>query len=329
MPPVGVALMLEALSPARALDHARAAAGLRGVMGADVFQPWIAPVNDGDRAPYMWNVLAAAGALTGGSLGGVITPNFRHHPAVIAQASATLEAMYPGRHWLGLSAGEAVNDAITGAPWPRAPERIAAMFEAADLIGKLFTNSAAGRDTRFSGTHAQVHGARLWTVPEVAPKVLIATAGPLTARRAGREADGIITMGTSVEKARTLLERFTQGRTEVGKTREGTLTVVRLHVAWAPTVEEALTGALRFWPQAGMRFNIADIRSPFDLGKIAQLVRPEDFEGNLLVTTRAGEIREAIRAYLDLGFDEVYVHNACATDAAWVEELASTVVAGL
>lgn len=329
MPPVGVALMLEQLSAPAALAHARAAGGTCGVMAADVFQPWVPPADDGARAPYLWNVLSAAGALGAGSLGGVITPHFRHHPATIAQASATLAAMYPGRHWLGLSAGEALNDAVTGAPWPRAPERINAMFEAADLIGKLFTNSAAGRDTRFSGAHATVEAARLWTVPERLPKILIATAGPTTARRAGRHAQGFITMASSLEKARILLDRFAAGRSEAGKSLADTLKVVRLHLAWAPSIEEATTAALRHWPQAAMRFNTSDIRSPFDLAQIAKLIRPSDFGDNLLITTSEAEVRERIAAYLELGFDRVYVHNAAAPDATWVERLTNEVLPGL
>src|SRR5690625_1632691 len=163
---VGLALMLEQFGPARALDLARAAetAGLSGLLAADVFQPWIPAPNgsdDADRAPFMWNVLSAAAAHTSGPLGAVLTPNYRWHPAMIAQASATLAAMSPRRPWLGLSAGEAVNDAITGAHWPRAPERIDGVFEAADPIRNLLTNAAAGRATRTSGTHPRPEGARL------------------------------------------------------------------------------------------------------------------------------------------------------------------------
>jgi len=319
---VGLALMLEQFGPARALDLARAAetAGLSGLLAADVFQPWIPAPNgsdDADRAPFMWNVLSAAAAHTSGPLGAVLTPNYRWHPAMIAQASATLAAMYPGRHWLGLSAGEALNDAITGAHWPRPPERIDAMFEAADHIRKLLTNSAAGRDTRISGTHARLEGARLWTLPPAPPKILIATAGPLTARRAGRHADGFITMGGSLEKAATLMERFTQGAREAGKDPGATLKVVRLHVSFAPSIEQATTAALRHWPQAAMRFNTSDLRSPFDVAQIAKLVRPEDFAGNLLITSDAGEIADLVRGYRGLGFDEVYLHNVGSNDEDW------------
>lgn len=320
MPHLGLALMLEQLSPARALDLSGRAerAGLRGIMAADVFQPWV-PAREGNRAPHLWSILSAAGAHGSGTLGGVITPNFRHHPATIAQAAATIATMYPKRHWFALSAGEAINDAITGEAWPRAPHRINGVFEAADLIGRLFTNSAAGRDTRFTGELVNLEAARLWTIPDVPPPILIATAGPTTARRAGREAGGFITMGTCLERARNLIDRFAQGRLDAGKPREGGLKVVRLHVSWAQTIEAATSAALKNWPQAAMRFNTSDIRSPFDFAQIAKLVRPEDFEGNVLITTDPGEIAERVGAYRALGFDEIYLHNAGDNDEQWVE----------
>lgn len=333
MAQVGIALMLEQLSAVDAVDLARASAqaGMAGVMSADVLQPWVPPADaqTPDRAPHLWSVLAAAGAVSAGTLGGVITPNYRHHPVTIAQASATLASMYPGRHWLGLSAGEALNDAHTHREWPRAPERIDAMFEAADLITKIFTNSAAGRETRFSGAHALFDSARIWTVPDPLPKVLVATAGPLTARRAGRHVDGLITMATSVERARVLIDRFAQGRQEAGKSLEGTLRVARMHVSWAPTIEQATTAALRHRPQAAMRFNIADLRSPFEIAQIAKLVRPQDFAGNLLITTSPAQIVAQIREYFALGFDEIYLHNAGENHDEWLHVAMTEILPGI
>lgn len=322
MATIGVALMLEQLGAARALDLARRSqsAGADGIMAADVLQPWVPAHGGGGRAPHIWNVLSAAGAHTGGRLGAVITPHYRHHPLTIAHASATLAEMYPGRHWVALSAGEAINDAPVTSHWPRAPERIEAVFEAADLISKLLANSAAGRDTRFTGGHAVVDSARLWTIPDPLPPVLIATAGPLTARRAGRSADGFITMGNSVDKARTLIQRFNQGRAEAGKDPGG-LKVARLHVSFAATIETATTAALQNWPQAAMRFNTADIRSPFDFAQIARLVRPEDFEGNVLITTDPTNVTDLVGEYQALGFDEIYLHNIGTNDDEWFEAL--------
>ncbi|HLS02972.1 MAG TPA: LLM class flavin-dependent oxidoreductase, partial [Beutenbergiaceae bacterium] len=226
MPRFGLAIQLEHTGALEALDLARASrdAGFHGVVAADVIQPWVPPRDPTGVAPHLWTVLSAAASHITGPIGAVITPNFRHHPAVIAQASSTLATMYPKRHWLALSAGEAINDAVTGQAWPRPPERINAMFEAADMIRRLFLNSEAGKDTRKAGTYASVEGARLWTLPATFPPLLVAAAGPLTARRAGREVDGFITMGNSLDNAQRLLERFYQGVEESKRDPAQTLT---------------------------------------------------------------------------------------------------------
>src|SRR5437764_8590088 len=147
---IGSAAVLEQFGPREVVDypaHAEAC-GFEGVMAADHFQPWVPQQGN---AAFVWNVLTAIGERTKGDLGpGVTCPSFRMHPAIVAQASATLAAMYPGRHWLGLGSGEALNEHILGGYWPETPERINRMFEAIEIIDKLFTASAAGKDTKHS-----------------------------------------------------------------------------------------------------------------------------------------------------------------------------------
>lgn len=319
MPRFGLAIQLEHTGALEALELAQASrhAGFHGMVAADVIQPWVPPHDPAGAAPHLWSVLGAVGGSVTGPIGAVITANFRHHPAVIAQASSTLATMYPNRHWLALSAGEALNDAVTGQAWPRPPERIEAMFEAADMIRRLFLNSAAGKDTRMAGAYATVEGMRLWTLPTTPPPLLVAAAGPLTARRAGRQVDGFITMGNSLDKAQRLLERFYQGVDESKRDPSKTLTVARLHVSWAPTEEQAVSAALKYWPQAAMRFNTSDLRSPFDVAQIAKLVRVEDFESKVLITTDVARVHELARAYVDIGFDQVYIHNVGGADHGW------------
>ncbi|HLS02808.1 MAG TPA: LLM class flavin-dependent oxidoreductase, partial [Beutenbergiaceae bacterium] len=191
--------------------------------------------------------------------------------------------------------------------------------EAADMIRRLFANSAAGKDTRMAGRYATIDGARLWTLPTTPPPLLVAAAGPLTARRAGREVDGFITMGNSLDKAKRLLQRFYQGVKDTKRDPSQTLTVARLHVSWAPTHEQAASAALKHWPQAAMRFNTTDLRSPFDIAQIAKLVRVEDFESKLLITTDIARVHELAREYLAIGFDQVYVHNVGGAGYGWFE----------
>ncbi|GEA80087.1 MULTISPECIES: TIGR03557 family F420-dependent LLM class oxidoreductase [Cellulomonas] len=316
---VGYAAMLEQFHPTEAVALSAYAEehGFSGVMAADHFQPWV-PAQG--QAAFVWNVLTAIGERTSGDMGpGVTAPTFRWHPAMVAQASATLAAMYPGRHWLGLGSGEALNEHITAQYWPEAPERINRMFEAIDIIKKLFNASLAGKDVKHSGEFYKMESTRLWTMPEEAPPILVATAGPITAKRAGRHADGLITVGAPLEKIEGLFSRFHDGVRESGRNPEDLPKVLQVHLSWAPTDEEALANAMHEWPNGGMKFPKADIRSPFELEQMARLVRPEDFEGRMVISADPDVHRAAIQKYVDLGFDRIYLHNVGRNQREWID----------
>ena len=316
---IGYAAMLERFHPTEAVALATLAEqhGFSGVMAADHFQPWV-PAQG--QASFVWNVLSALGQTTSGNLGtGVTTPTFRWHPAMVAQASATLAAMYPGRHWLGLGSGEALIEHIVGQYWPEAPVRINRMFEAVDIIKKLFASGLSGREVRHDGQYFTLEATKLWTMPEVAPEILVATAGPVAAKRAGRTVDGLITEAAPIDKVTLLLQRFAEGARESGRNSDTMTKVLRLHLSWAPTDEEAMANALREWPNGGMRFSRSDIRSPFELEQLAKLVRPEDFEGRMPVSADLDVHTAYIQSFIDLGFDRIYLHNAGRNQREWIE----------
>ncbi|MBB5632542.1 G6PDH family F420-dependent oxidoreductase [Cryobacterium mesophilum] len=324
---IGLAAALDRFAPAEVIEHAALAekAGFRGVMAADRFQPWVPKQGN---AAFAWTVLGALGQATAGDLGtGMTVPGYRWHPAMVAQASATLAALYPGRHWLGIGSGEAIDEHVTGSYWPETAERINRMFEAVDVIHKLFAGSIAGRDTKHTGQHFTLESTRLWTMPAVAPEILVATSGPVTAKRAGRTVDGIIVDGAPIDKIANLFSRFDEGAREVGRGR-GTR-VLRLHLSWALTDEEAMANAVREWPNGGLRFPRSDIRSPFEFEQLARLVRPEDFEGRMMVSADPDVHRAGIQRYLDLGFDRIYLHNVGRNQAEWIEVFAREVLPGL
>ena len=316
---VGYAAMLEQFHPTEAVALSAYAEehGFSGVMAADHFQPWV-PAQG--QAAFVWNVLTAIGERTAGDMGpGVTAPTFRWHPAMVAQASATLAAMYPGRHWLGLGSGEALNEHITAQYWPEAPERINRMFEAIEIIKKLFAGSLAGKDVKHSGEFYKLESTRLWTMPQEAPPILVATAGPITAKRAGRHADGLITVGAPLEKIEGLFGRFHDGVRESGRDPESLPKVLQLHLSWADTDEQALANAMHEWPNGGMKFPKADIRSPFEFEQMARLVRPEDFEGRMVISSDPDVHRAEIQKYVDLGFDRIYLHNVGRNQREWID----------
>ncbi|WP_353988130.1 TIGR03557 family F420-dependent LLM class oxidoreductase [Ruicaihuangia caeni] len=315
---IGYAAMLEQFPPAEAVELGAFAEqhGFSGVMAADHFQPWL-PAQG--QSPFVWNVLTALAERTTGDIGpGVTAPTYRVHPAVVAQASATLASMYPGRHWLGIGSGEAINEHIVGQYWPEAHERIGRMFEAVDIIKKLFASGIQHKDVKHQGQYYKLETTRLWTMPETPPEIFIATSGPVTARRAGRVADGLITVEAPRERIEHLFARFAAGAREGGRRAEAMPKVLQLHLSWAETDKEAMRNALAEWPMAAMPFAKSDIRSPYEFEQLARMVRPEDFNGRMLVSSDPDRHRAHIQRFIDLGFDRIYLHNVGRNQREWI-----------
>ncbi len=322
---IGYAAMLEQFHPTELLDLCDVAEknGFRGVMAADHVQPWV-PTQG--QAAFVWAFMTAALARTGGDVGpGVTCPSFRQHPAIIAQAAATLEAMYPGRFWLGLGSGEALNEHVVGGYWPEVAERIARMFESVEIIRKLFT----GKDVKHSGEYYKMETMRLWTMPETPPPILIATAGPITAKKTGRVADGLITVGAPEEKIEMIRAKCVEGCIEGGNDPDKFKYILQLHLSWAETDEDALTNAMVEWPNGGMKFPKQDIRSPHDFAQMAKLVRPEDFQGRMLISSDLEAHRREIQKFVDLGFDRIYLHNVGRNQREWAEAFGREVLPAL
>jgi coenzyme F420-dependent glucose-6-phosphate dehydrogenase len=262
--------------------------------------------------------MTAIGERTKGDVGpGVACPSFRMHPAIIAQASATLAAMYPGRHWLGLGSGEALNEHIVAGYWPETPERIARMFEAIEIIKKLF--GSPDKDIKHEGKFFKLESTRLWTMPDVPPPIYIATAGPVTAKKTGQYAEGLITVGAPESKLEMIRAKCEEGCRDAGKDPADFKYILQLHLSWAPTDEEAMANAMLEWPNGGMKFPKQDIRSPLDFEQMAKLVRAEDFEGRMLISSDPEKHRQQIQRFLDLGFDQIYLHNVGRNQTEWIE----------
>jgi G6PDH family F420-dependent oxidoreductase len=312
---VGMAAALEQFSPRESIRLAALAEqhGFTGQMAADHFQCWVPQQG---QASFVWSVLASLAENTAGDLGpGVTCPSFRMHPALVAQAAATLEATYPGRTWLGIGSGEALNEHIIGGYWPEAPERVRRMFEALEVIRKLFS----GQDVKHAGEFFKLHTTRLWTLPDVPPPVYVAAAGPYVSRKCGELADGLITPAASLEKLAGILEQFGRGARKAGKDPDQMPKLLQVHLSWAETDEEAWSNAIDQWPNGGMKFPKADVRSPYDFAQMAQLVRPEDFEGRMVISSDPDLHRESLQRYVDAGFNRIYVHNVGRNQDQWLE----------
>src|SRR4028118_721066 len=193
---VGYAAMFEQFHPTDLLGWCKQAeeSGFGSVMASDHFHPWTPQQG---QSAFVWSWMGALGATTKVRFGpGVTPPGYRYHPAIIAQAAATLEEMFPGRFYLGLGAGEALNEHIVAEYWPEAPVRLERLMESIEIIGKLFT----GKKVKHRGTHFTMESARLWTLPAAPPPIYVATSGPVMAGRTGKFTDGLITVGAGEER---------------------------------------------------------------------------------------------------------------------------------
>ena len=302
---LGYAAMFEQFTPSDLLRFCEQAEdqGFTSVMASDHFHPWTPQQG---QSGFVWAWMGALGERTKQRFGtGVTPPGYRYHPAIIAQASATLEAMYPGRFYLGLGAGEALNEHIIGEYWPEPPVRLERLMESIEVIQKLFT----GKVTKYSGKHIKLESARLYTLPENPPPIYVATSGPIMSERTGKLCDGIITVGAADEKIKTLMGRFEKGAREAGKDPATMPRMIQLHVSWPPTQAEAEENAVKEWPNGGMPFPKGDIRNPEDFEAMAKFVRIENFKNRVLTSPDLGEHTAHIQHFIDLGFNEVYVHN--------------------
>jgi coenzyme F420-dependent glucose-6-phosphate dehydrogenase len=326
MTKIGYACMLEQFHPTELLEWAEAAeaAGFSaGFQVSEHFHPWTPQQG---QSAFAWSFMGALGQRTSLPFGVAVTcPGFRYHPAVIAHAAATLGAMYPGRFWLGLGAGEWLNEHVIGGEWPEIGERSAMLFEAIELIGKLFT----GKVVKHDGEYFTLESARLYTIPEQRVPILVATAGPLNAKRCGRFADGMITVGAPDEKIQMLFDKFEEGCEEAGKDPAHHVRQLQVHVSWAPSLEQAQRNALSEWPNGGMPFPKQDIRNPEDFENMAKLVRIENFANRMLISADLDEHVATIQKYVDMGFEEIYLHNVGRNQAEFIATFGEKVLPSL
>ena len=269
--------------------------GFTAAMSSDHFSPWSERQG---HSGFAWAWLGAAMATTSLPFGIVNAPGQRYHPAIIAQAAATLTAMHPSRLWVALGTGEASNEHITGDRWPPKPERTARLEECIDVIRRLH----AGEEVTHDGL-VRVDRARIWTLPEEPPPLIGAAVSADTAARVARWADGLVTVAQPVDDLRRVLDAY---RDAGGKGPAS----LQVHLSYAATEEEALAIAHDQW-----RANVVGAPASWDVDSvevfdaIAALVRPEDVKGPVLVSSDPKQHAAWIAERADLGFDAVYLHH--------------------
>lgn len=304
----------EQIHPAELLRAVQQAeqAGFEMAMCSDHFAPW------SDRqghSGFAWSWLGAALATTNLRFGVVNAPGQRYHAAIVAQAIATLGAMFPGRFWAALGSGENSNEHITGDPWPVKEIRDDRLVETVGVIRRLL----AGEEVTHHGL-ITVDRARIWTLPEEPPALIGPAVTPATAKRAASWADGLITINQPHDVLRRIIDEY---RSAGGR---GPL-ALQVHVSWAPTQDEAEHLAYDQW-----RSNVFpppvcwDLATPEHFDVAASHVRPEDVHRSVLVSADLGRQAEQIAEMADLGFDEVYLHHVGQQQEAFIDTFGEQVL---
>jgi coenzyme F420-dependent glucose-6-phosphate dehydrogenase len=300
------------------------ACGFDSVFVSDHFQPWR---HSAGHSPASLAWLGAAAARTSRvTLGtSVLTPTFRYHPSIVAQAFATLGAMFPGRIVLGVGTGESLNEVpATAAQWPELKERFARLREAVALIRRLWTEDRV----TFEGQYYRTLRATVYDRPAEPVPIYVAAGGPMVAKFAGRIGDGMICTSGKDRSLYTeqLLPGVAAGLAESANPSRPYARMIEMKVSFDPDADHAAQ-ATRHWAALALTAEEKlSIDDPLDMERLADALPLERTVRRFIVSSDADEHVAAIREYVDMGFDHLLFHAPGPDQRRFLELYASQVL---
>ncbi|MDA4129764.1 MAG: TIGR03557 family F420-dependent LLM class oxidoreductase [Thaumarchaeota archaeon] len=287
---------------------------------SDHFHPWF---HDGGNACHSWILIAAAGASTSkiriGS--GVTASLFRYHPAIIAQAFVTLGEFYPGRIYLGLGTGEAMNEVPLGFNWPGFAERVGITMEALEIIRSLWNESFVD----YKGKHFTLNKANLYVKSKGNVPIYVAAAGTTMASYAGKEGDGFMTVGSRlheerVTKINALLNAVKAGAKEKGRDYESIPKMIELFFSYDEDYDKALQSARKWKVTALPNIVSKNVHDPRELDALGRRVDDKVFERDWLITTNLEDCLKIVEGYVKLGFNEIQFHSSSPDEDGFLDK---------
>ena len=314
---LGYKASAEQFGPRALLDFAHGAErnGFDSVFVSDHFQPW--RHSDG-HAPFAFSWLAATGEKTERILLGtsVVTPTFRYHPAIVAQAFGTLGALFPGRMILGVGTGEHLNEGALGIEWPDNKERFARLREAVRLIKSLWTEQSVTYD----GEYYHTRNATIYDRPDQPIPIYVGAGGPQVAKYAGRAGDGLIcTSGKGMELyTEQLLPSFAEGAAAEGRDASRLDRMIEVKVSFDTDRGRALEDT-KIWAALALPAEMkAGVDDPREMERLARGV--EDVaHRRWLVSSDPDEHIEQLRPYVELGFNHLVFHSPTNDQARFLD----------
>jgi probable non-F420 flavinoid oxidoreductase len=297
----------EQIAPSQLLRDVQSAerAGFDMAMCSDHFAPWSM---DQGHSGLAWSWLGAALATTSLRFGTVTAPGQRYHPAVVGQMIATLGEMFPGRFWIALGSGQNMNEHVTGDRWLPKDVRQERLEESVAVIRRLL----AGEEVTHEGL-VRVDRARIYSLPEEVPPLIGPALSPPTAERAAHWADGLVTINAEIDEVRAIVEAYR------GAGGHGPM-AIQVHVALADSLEEARAIARHQWRNHALDFPLGhDLPTPEHFDAAGKHVDDDAIAGSVIVTDSTAELVEKVRAFEELGFEEVYLHHVGQDQAPFLE----------
>jgi G6PDH family F420-dependent oxidoreductase len=290
----GYFLSSEEFGPHDQVAQARMAedAGFDALWISDHFHPWTYAQG---QSPLVWSVIGALSQATRLPVTTAVTcPIKRVHPVIVAQAAATSAVQHEGRFVLGVGSGEALNEQVVGGAWPPADVRLEMLEEAVQVMRRLWT----GEVVHHRGRHFVAEHARIYTRPETPPAVYVSGFGPKSIELAGRIGDGYISTRPDADMVRRFREAGGNGKPAQGG----------LKVCWSRDAAEARRTVHRIWPNSALPGELSqELRAPEHFMQASSLVTEEMAAKSAVCGDDVEEHVKALQAYVDAGFDEVYV----------------------
>jgi coenzyme F420-dependent glucose-6-phosphate dehydrogenase len=313
----------EQFGPTRLLEFVQRAEarGFETAGVSDHLQPWR---HHGGHAPAVlpWLGAAAATTQTIGLGTSVLTPTMRYHPAIVAQAFATLACLAPGRIFLGVGTGEAMNETpITGGEFPGRKERRLKMAEAIDVIKRLWTEERVD----YAGEYYKLRKATIYDRPETPVPIYVAASGPLAAKLAGRVGEGFIcTSGKDPQLYVDLLDNVRQGAERADRDYDSIRRMIEIKVSYDRDREVARE-ACAFWAALALTPEEKEgVEDPVEMERLADAA-VDRAPSRFIVSDDPEEIVAKIQPYIDLGFQELVFHFPGDDQARAIDEFAADV----
>ncbi len=287
--------------------------GFNGALSSDHFYPWSEAQGE---SGFVWSWLGSALQATPLSFGVVNAPGQRYHPAIIAQAAATLSEMYPKRFWVALGSGQLLNEGITGDKWPAKSMRNRRLKESAEIMRKLW----AGETVTYHG-QVSVERAKLYTRPENLPLLIGAAITPKTAEWMGEWVDGLITVAENPDELSKIIKAFHRGG---GKGKE---VYIKLEVSYDMDEEKALKKAYDQWKTNVFESNVlTNLKSPEQFDNASKLIDPEVIRDKVNIFADINEYVELLDEYIQLGVDHIYIHNVNLNQKQFIKDFGQKVL---